>query len=135
MRCSPAASSLRLLSFLAVVSLLPVAQPAKRDRAVPADDTVTLPELTVTDSRMLPSLKSWRYARAGDFDVLSEAPDKTTRALLRDFQLFTQAIRFAADPASRIRFERLLAGLPAHRRTVNDTSKFPLAGRHQRITI
>lgn len=61
---------------------------------LPLDEsTISLPEFTVTDSRILPEPERWFYARAGGFEVLSEGSRRTTESLLRDFQLFTAATR------------------------------------------
>lgn len=55
-------------------------------------ETIVLPDLKVTTSAALPPLESWRYARVGQFDVLSNASDRATRSLLADFAKFTQAL-------------------------------------------
>lgn len=51
-----------------------------------------LPKLTVTDVRRLPPPESWRYAKIPSVEILSEVSDRETQKILRDFQLFTEAI-------------------------------------------
>jgi len=51
-----------------------------------------LPKITVTDQRPLPPPESWRYARIPGVEILSAATDRGTQKLLRDFQLFKDAI-------------------------------------------
>jgi hypothetical protein len=53
---------------------------------------VELPTIVVTDSRELPPPESWRYVAIPGFEVLSNASDKATQRLLRDFDLFRQAL-------------------------------------------
>lgn len=56
------------------------------------DIPITLPAYTVTDSRELPPPESWRHAQIPNFEILSNASDRETQRLLRDFQQFNQAI-------------------------------------------
>jgi len=63
------------------------AEPAKS-----ADPVMVLPDMKVTTTTDLPPPESWRYARVGHFEVLSNATDKATRDLLADFAKFTQAM-------------------------------------------
>jgi hypothetical protein len=58
----------------------------------PGGETVNLPVFTVTDSPDLPRPESWRYARVGNFEVLSSASERATRKLMADFGMFTRAI-------------------------------------------
>lgn len=58
----------------------------------PPGPPLELPKITVTDHRELPPPEAWRYARIPGFEILSAAPDRETRKLLRDFQLFNQAV-------------------------------------------
>lgn len=51
-----------------------------------------LPKMTVTEIRDLPAPETWRYAQLPGLEILSAAPDRETQKLLRDFQLFTDAI-------------------------------------------
>ena len=72
---------------------LSFSSPAAAQQPATADRVVELPEFTVTDSPVLAEPESWRYAQVGTFEVLSNASDRNTQRLLRDFQLFTQAMR------------------------------------------
>src|SRR5829696_8133379 len=53
---------------------------------------VELPKFIVTDSRELPQPESWRYATIPGFEVLTNASDRATQRLLRDFGMFRQAL-------------------------------------------
>jgi hypothetical protein len=57
-----------------------------------ADPIVELPKVVVTDSRELPPPESWRYAEIPGFEILSNASDKATQSLIRDFRGFSFAI-------------------------------------------
>ena len=56
------------------------------------EKAVELPVYTVTDQRELPPPEKWSYARIEGFEVLSNASERGTRRLLRDFQRYSQAI-------------------------------------------
>lgn len=56
------------------------------------DPAVVLPPLIVSDTRALPARESWRYTTIPGFEIISSAPEGTTRELLRDFQLFREAL-------------------------------------------
>jgi hypothetical protein len=58
----------------------------------PTDPVLVLPNMKVTTTSDLPPPESWRYAKVGNFEVLSNAFDKGTRDLLADFAKFTQAM-------------------------------------------
>src|SRR5436189_6404460 len=53
---------------------------------------IELPKFVVTDSRELPPPESWRYATIPGFEILTNASDKGTQRLLRDFDMFRQAL-------------------------------------------
>ncbi len=53
---------------------------------------VALPAYTVTDSRDLPPPEAWRYSEIPGFEILSNASDRETLRLLKDFQMFNQAV-------------------------------------------
>lgn len=59
-----------------------------------AERPIELPKFVVTDSRELPPPESWRYATMPGFEILSNAPDKATQRLLRDFTMFRQALGY-----------------------------------------
>jgi hypothetical protein len=79
---------------LALVILAPALFGASAaDNQPPAgSSTLELPTVKVTDSPQLPPPESWLYARVGGFEVLSNAPERTTRRLLADFGMFTRAM-------------------------------------------
>jgi hypothetical protein len=56
------------------------------------EPALELPKVTVTDHRPLPPPESWRYAQIPGIEILSGASDRETQKLLRDFQLFKEAI-------------------------------------------
>lgn len=62
------------------------------DSPATVEPPVALPAYTVTDSRELPPPEVWRHAQIPGFEVLSNASDRETSRLLKDFQLFNQAI-------------------------------------------
>jgi len=76
---------------LAVAGLFaPVLRAA--DEAPVSDKVIELPKFIVTDSRILPDPESWRYARIADFEILTNASDKATQRLIRDFEMFRFAL-------------------------------------------
>lgn len=54
----------------------------------PVGPVIELPTFTVTETRDLPPPESWRYAEIPGFEILTNASDRATQHLLRDFQLF-----------------------------------------------
>lgn len=71
---------------------------AAQDAAVTAaagDPVVELPKFVVTDNRELPPPEAWRYGEIPGFEILTNASDKATQRLIRDFELFKQALGYA----------------------------------------
>lgn len=61
-----------------------------------ADGVVQLPDFTVSGSQALPPPESWHYGRLEDgTEVLSNASKRASLRLLRDFQIFQQALEVA----------------------------------------
>ncbi len=58
----------------------------------PGGPVVELPKFVVTDTRELPPPEQWRYATIPGFEILSNASDKATQRLIRDFDMFRQAL-------------------------------------------
>lgn len=58
----------------------------------PTDPVIELPKFIVTDSRELPQPESWRYATIPGFEILTNASDRATQRMLRDFGMFRQAL-------------------------------------------
>ena len=78
----------RAVSLFGVVLLfLASALPAQEPGPV-----VELPKFVVTDNRELPPPESWRHGSIPGFEVLSNASEKGTQRLLRDFDMFRQAL-------------------------------------------
>ena len=83
---------------LLVLSLALFAAPAlclrAQDTAAAAAATpvVELPKFVVTDTRELPPPEAWRYAEITGFEILSNASDKATRRLIKDFDQFKEAL-------------------------------------------
>jgi len=75
-----------LLAFGALPTLCLAAEP------VATEPPLELPKITVVDQRPLPPPESWRYAQVPGIEILSGASDRETQKLLRDFQLFRDAI-------------------------------------------
>lgn len=66
--------------------------PPPASNSAPAEAPVELPAVNVTDSKFLPPPESWRYGQFESFEILSNASDRETRQLLRDFIIFRQAL-------------------------------------------
>jgi tetratricopeptide (TPR) repeat protein len=73
------------------------AAPAARRASVPVTgETVILPDFTVQGRKELPPPEAWQYGKLEDgMEVLSNASERATRKLLRDFQMFQQALALA----------------------------------------
>lgn len=67
-----------------------VAQDATTTAA--AGPVVELPKFVVTDDRLLPQPEAWRYAETPGFEILTNASDKATQRLLKDFAMFKDAL-------------------------------------------
>ncbi len=76
-----------VLAFLLVGGLL-----AAQETPAAGEPVVELPKFVVTDSRELPPPESWRYATIPGFEILTNASDRATQRLLRDFGMFRQAL-------------------------------------------
>jgi hypothetical protein len=63
-----------------------------QETPVSSEPAIELPKFVVTDSRELPQPESWRYATIPGFEILTNASDKATQRLLRDFGMFRQAL-------------------------------------------
>lgn len=68
-------------------------QLAAQDTA-PSGPVVELPKFVVTDNRELPPAEAWRYGEIQGFEILSNASDKTTQRLIRDFEMFKTALGY-----------------------------------------
>ena len=87
-------------AFALVFAALPL--PAQEDRPAPDAPVVELPKFVVTDSRELPPPESWRYATIEGFEVLTNASDKATQRLIRDFDMFRQALNYVWPVPNRV---------------------------------
>lgn len=56
------------------------------------DPIIELPKVVVTDSRDLPPPERWSYGEIPGFEILTNASEKSTQRLIRDFQSFCIAI-------------------------------------------
>jgi hypothetical protein len=83
-------------SLVAAAMTLGALAPAVAQEAVPtAARTVELPVFTVTETADLPAREPWTYTRIPGFEVISGASDRETRRLVRDFEVFRQALAMA----------------------------------------
>lgn len=57
----------------------------------PPDEPIKLPSVTVAGELELPKPESWLYARIEGFEILSNASDKATQSLVKDFVRFRKA--------------------------------------------
>lgn len=79
------------LALLATVLATPGLPAASQPET--AEEVVVLPDMTVTGERMLPPPESWLYTTLEDgTEVLSNASEGATKRLLRDFEMFQQAL-------------------------------------------
>lgn len=84
MKQSAAAAALAFV--LSVIAIHAQETPVADERVI------ELPKFVVTDSRELPQPESWRYATIPGFEILTNASDRATQRLLRDFGMFRQAL-------------------------------------------
>lgn len=75
-----------------LVSLLVAGPLAAQQGGTAGEPVIELPKFVVTDSRELPPPESWRYATIPGFEILTNASDRATQRLLRDFGMFRQAL-------------------------------------------
>ena len=90
-------------SVAAVASLLALAGPlCAQENAAAGGPVVELPKFVVTDNRELPAPEAWRYGTIPGFEVLTNASEKATQRLLRDFDMFRQALGHVWPQPDRI---------------------------------
>ncbi len=75
---------------------------AQDNKTAAAEPVVELPKFVVTDSRELPPPESWRYATISGFEILTNASDKATQRLVRDFEMFRQALGYVWPVPNRL---------------------------------
>jgi len=68
----------------------------------PTGPIIELPKFVVTDSRELAPPEVWRYATIPGFEILTNASDKATQRLLRDFDMFRQALSHVWQVPNRL---------------------------------
>jgi hypothetical protein len=81
-----------LAVLLAFVFLVPVSAVNAEERPDASGPIIELPPFVVTDTRELPQPESWRYATIPGFEILTNASDRATQRLMRDFGMFRQAL-------------------------------------------
>src|SRR6188508_3361713 len=84
-------------AFLVVGSWLPA-----QETPATTDPIIELPKFVVTDSRELPQPEAWRYATIPGFEILTNASDRATQRLLRDFDMFRQALGYVWPVPNKI---------------------------------
>src|SRR5262245_33228282 len=85
-----------VLLVLAAATRCALAQDVSQEKAI------ELPKFVVTDNRELPPPESWRYATIPGFELLTNASDKATQRLLRDFDMFRQALSYVWPVQTRV---------------------------------
>jgi hypothetical protein len=67
---------------------------AAPDKSLDVSDEapIELPKFVVTESQILPPPEPWRYAEFPGFEVLTNASDRSTQSLVREFRLFQTAV-------------------------------------------
>lgn len=88
-----------LLGFAFVLAVAPLHAQEKNASTGPV---VELPKFIVTDDRALPQPEAWRYATMPGFEILTNASDRATQRLLRDFDEFRQALSYVWPVPDRI---------------------------------
>lgn len=78
--------------FAALASLVLTLPAVLAQETPPPGQIVELPKFVVTDSRELPPPESWKYATMPGFEILTNASDKATQRLVKDFDEFRQAL-------------------------------------------
>lgn len=78
--------------FVAFASLALAVPALWAQETPPPGQVVELPKFVVQDSRELPPPESWKYATMPGFEVLTNASDKATQRLVKDFDEFRQAL-------------------------------------------
>jgi len=94
MNSLPSAFALRrafLSGLLALFGMPLWAAPAK-SLDVSDEAPIELPKFVVTESQVLPPPEPWRYAEFPGFEVLTNASDRSTQRLVREFRLFQTAV-------------------------------------------
>src|SRR5262249_25168309 len=61
-------------------------------------------KFVVTDSRELPKPESWKYATIPGFEILTNASDRATQRLMRDFGMFRQALSYVWPVPQRVAY-------------------------------
>src|SRR4030095_10390479 len=74
-----------------------------QEQPAAADPIVELPKFVVTDTGELPQPEAWRYATIPGFEILTNASDRATQRLLRDFGMFRQALGHVWPISQRLR--------------------------------
>src|ERR1043165_9501628 len=88
----------RIVVFLVFLAVCRVTEA----QDVASQPAVELPKFVVTDTRELPPPESWRYATIPGFEVLSNGSDRAPPRLLRDFDMFRQALSFVWPVSTRV---------------------------------
>jgi hypothetical protein len=94
MNSLPSAFALRrafLSGLLALLGMPLWAAPAK-SLDVSDEAPIELPKFVVTENQILPPPEPWRYAEFPGFEVLTNASDRSTQSLVREFRLFQTAV-------------------------------------------
>jgi len=84
----PSKLVVRLLLLIVISSLTCKAE------SVSQQTPIILPEIVVTDSKLLPIPESWQYAKTNNFEILSNASSYKTKYIIKDLLEFTQAVSF-----------------------------------------
>lgn len=96
-------SLLRRWRFVALLasSLVAGSRLLAADTPAAAGPVVELPKFVVSDDRMLPQPEAWRYGEIPGFEILSNASDKATQRLIKDFNMFREALTMVMPMPNR----------------------------------
>ena len=88
------AVALRPLFLTGLLALFGMPLFAAPDKPADISDEapIELPKFIVTDSQIFPPPEAWRYAKFPGFEVLTNASDRSTQRLVREFRLFQNAV-------------------------------------------
>lgn len=82
--------------------LVSLATAQERASDVASERAVELPKFVVTDNRELPQPEQWKYATIPGFEILSNASDKPTQRMVKDFEEFRQALSYVWPVPQRL---------------------------------
>lgn len=117
--------------FLLIALLLPwlPALPVPANTAQEKEDIYVLPQYVVTSQRILPPPESWRYAVTPQFEILSNASDRTTQKFHRDIGEYIDVLNNIAPamrPGTAVPIKLIICGESGAFRKLTGTAGVPV---------